>query len=122
MAQRKQTPDLLGEILTGEQPATQPRPKAQPRSQESPRKRSTKPATSRRRKPRRPKWEYLEVVFRDYRGYRPRLVNGDEQEGWKQAPVIHEYLNQLGEEGWELTGIGGRHNDEVPAYLKRPKA
>jgi hypothetical protein len=63
----------------------------------------------------------MEVVFRDYGGYRPRYVNGAEARGWKRAPVIHEYLNQLGEEGWELVGVGGRHNDEMPAYFKRPK-
>jgi hypothetical protein len=63
----------------------------------------------------------MEVVFRDYGGYRPRCVNGEEQEGWKGAPLMHEYLNQLGEEGWELAGVGSRHNDQMPAYLKRPK-
>ena len=120
MAQRKQTPDLLGEILAGEQSTAQSRPEPKPKA--PPRAKAAKPAPTRRRKPRVAKWEYLEVVFRDYRGYRPRLVNGEEQAGWKGAPLIHEYLNQLGEEGWELTGIGGRYNDEMPAYLKRPKA
>ena len=77
--------------------------------------------SSRPRRPRVPKWEYMEVVFRDYGGYRPRYVNGQEQDGWKRAPLIHEYLVQLGEEGWELAGVGSRHNDQMPAYLKRPK-
>jgi hypothetical protein len=63
----------------------------------------------------------MEVVFRDYGGYRPRYVNGEEQDRWKHAPLLHEYLNQLGEEGWELAGVGSRHNDQIPAYLKRPK-
>jgi hypothetical protein len=63
----------------------------------------------------------MEVVFRDYGGYRPRYVNGLEQEGWKRAPVIHEYLNQLGDEGWELVGVGGRHSNQMPTYFKRQK-
>jgi hypothetical protein len=49
-------------------------------------------------------------------------VNGEEQEDWKKQPVIHEYLNQLGEEGWELAGVGSRHKDQVPFYLKRRKS
>jgi hypothetical protein len=64
----------------------------------------------------------MEVVFRDYRGYRPRIVNGDELPGWKKAPVILHYLNQVGEQGWELVGVGGRHNDEMPAYFRRRKS
>jgi hypothetical protein len=64
----------------------------------------------------------MEVVFRDYGGLRPRFVNGEEQPDWKALPVIRDYLNQLGEDGWELAGIGSRHKDQVPTYLKRPKA
>jgi hypothetical protein len=61
----------------------------------------------------------MEVVFRDYGGYRPRYVNGQEEAGWKQAPLIHEYLNQLGRQGWELAGVGSRHNEQMPAFFKR---
>jgi hypothetical protein len=61
----------------------------------------------------------MEIVFRDYGGYRPRLVNGEEQMGWKDSPIIHEYLNQLGEEGWELVAVGSRNGEEMPAYFKR---
>jgi hypothetical protein len=120
MADRKQTPDVLSEILGGAAPepaaAPPPKPVAAPKR---------KPATRKPRQPSKPKqarWEYMEVVFRDYGGYRPRFVNGEEQSGWKRAPLIHEYLNQVGEEGWELVGVGGRHNDQMPAYFKRGKA
>jgi phosphoglycolate phosphatase-like HAD superfamily hydrolase len=63
----------------------------------------------------------MEVVFHDYRGYRPRTVNGQEQPGWKRLPLIHDYLNQLGEQGWELAGVSSRDNNEMPAYFKRLK-
>jgi hypothetical protein len=46
-------------------------------------------------------------------------VNGEEQSGWKKAPIIHEYLNQLGAQGWQLVGVGSRENYEMPAYFKR---
>jgi hypothetical protein len=118
MAPRKQTPDVLNEILGGEPAPAQPpapRPQAAPRSKRAP------AAASGRSPARKPAWEYMEVVFRDYGGYRPRCINGQEQPGWKRLPVIHEYLNELGEQGWELAGLGSRENCEMPAYFKRPK-
>ena len=119
MTSRKQTPDVLGEILGGEPSAPQPAPAPKPK-RASTRKPSTR-KTSRRSRAKRPQWEYMEVVFHDYGGYRPRFVNGEEIAGWKESPLIHEYLNQMGKEGWELAGVGSRHKNEMPAYLKRPK-
>lgn len=120
MAERKQTPDVLGEILGGEPSAPIPEPVPKPKP--APRRRSPTRTSSRKPKAKFEAWEYMEVVFRDYRGYRPRYVNGEEQKEWKKAPLIHEYLNRLGEQGWELAGTGSRHNQEMPAYLKRRKA
>jgi hypothetical protein len=120
MTDRKQTPDILGDILGGapgpSQPPPTPEPKPVPKPKLSPRK------SSRRARPRQQRWEYMEVVFYDYDGYRPRYVNRVEQTGWKKSPVIHEYLNLRGEEGWELVGVGSRHKRDMPAYFKRPKA
>lgn len=115
MASRKQTPDVLGEILGGEPAAPPPAPK-----QPAKRKPSTRQA-SRRSRAAQPRWEYMEIIYRDYGGYRARFVNGQEQRDWKGMPVIYEHLNELGEAGWELVGVGGRHNDEMPAYFKRRK-
>ncbi len=119
MANRKQTPDVLSEILGGE--PSVPEPKPVPKPKPAPKRRSPAKESGRQSRSRQPKWEYMEVIFRDYGGYRPRYVNGQEQRGWKQAPIIHEYLEQIGEEGWELVGVGGRDNREMPAYFKRRK-
>jgi hypothetical protein len=64
----------------------------------------------------------VEIVFRDYGGFRPRYVNGEEVKQWKWAPLIHEYLNHLGEQGWELVSVGRQHRGQMPVYLKRSKA
>jgi hypothetical protein len=124
MAKRKETPDVLSEILGGEPAVPAPAPADPPKAKpKAPAKRRT-PAkrSSRTAKPKRQAWEYQEVVFRDYDGFRPRYVNGEELADWKDGPHIHEYLNQLGAEGWELAGVGSKNNREMPAYLKRIKA
>jgi hypothetical protein len=118
MPPRRQTPDVLSEILGGEPapaPAPAPRPQAAPRPKRTPAEASSHPPA------RKLVWEYLEVVFRDYGGYRPRTVNGVEQPRWKRLPLIRDYLNQLGEEGWELAAVGSREDCEMPAYFKRPR-
>jgi hypothetical protein len=118
MAPRKETPDLLSEILGGEPAPALP---AVPQPKPAPRPKRPSAEAAGRSPARRPAWEYMEVVFRDYGGYRPRIINGRELPGWKRMPVIHEYLNLLGEQGWELAGVGSRDNREMPAYFKRLK-
>ncbi|NJN82726.1 MAG: DUF4177 domain-containing protein [Caldilineaceae bacterium] len=94
MATRKQTPDVLGNLLNEAAPdesaANQP---------VAPAKSASRPQSY------AVAWEYLEIIFRDSRGYRPRYVNRTELADWKELPVMHEYLNQLGAEGWELISI-----------------
>lgn len=125
MADRKQTPDILGEVLGGEPeaplPAPPPEPQPAAKPEAAPKRRAPARRSGQRRKAKPVRWEYLEILFRDYAGLRPRCANGEELAGWKELPVIHEYLNQLGEEGWELAGVGSRHKDQVPVYLKRHK-
>jgi len=155
MVSRKETPDVLGELLgsgttvprpvptaeadlatTGEgnaalvvdrEPgpgvAPEPQPAVAPAAEPRPvpkRKKSTRPA-GRQRQPKKVRWEYVEVVFCEHGGFRPRFINGQEVRNWKRTPPIHDYLNHLGEQGWELAGVGGRHRGQMPAYLKRLK-
>jgi hypothetical protein len=123
MASRKETPDVLGEILRGEPtaPSATPAAPAKPEPQAAPKRRAPAQRAKRPSKPKLQAWEVREVVFRDYGGYRPRYVNGEELDDWKNGPLIHDYLNQAGAEGWELAGVGSRENREMPVYLKRIK-
>ena len=111
MSSRKQeVPDILGELLGGPRPVAAPQPPAEP---------VAVPAAPAPAAP--VEWEYREVIFRDYRGWRARLVNGVEVGDWKSAPTLVEYLEQAGHEGWELVSMGDRHNNHKEAYFKRPK-
>jgi hypothetical protein len=97
MSSHNDMPDILGEILGGprESHTTPPMPDHVV------------------------EWEYREVVFRDYRGWRARVVNGVELGDWKTAPTIVEYLERVGREGWELVSMSDRHNNHKEAYFKR---
>jgi hypothetical protein len=70
------------------------------------------------------KWEYRLVSFQDYKGWRPRFINGSEIEGWTGGPLIHDYLAQMGEQGWELAAASSGERlygaaDRRQLYFKR---
>ena len=129
---RKETPDVLGEVLAGlgeppamAAPAAQPAPAARkPRSSRAPKE--TSPTAEPLAQPAPRGWDYLVVSFSDYRGWRPRYINGQEVRNWMHAPLIHDYLAQLGEDGWEMAGAGGGKalygsSDYYQAFFKRAK-
>lgn len=66
-------------------------------------------------------WEYREVIFRDYRGWRVRFIDGREPRDWKNGPTLLAYLEQAGKEGWELVSMSDPHHSQKEAYLKRAK-
>ena len=130
MNQRKETPDVLSEILGGEtsEPIADENVIGGPPPSEKP-KRVSKPrrsTTTRRRKTSKPKWDYKVVSLQEYRGWRPRFVDGVELKDWTEGPIMHEYISTLGDEGWELTTacagekLYGRL-DKYQLYFKRQK-
>lgn len=132
---RKETPDVLGEILSGAAPESAPA--SAPESPARPGVQAPRPrvrTTSLRRTPDRAEdattaphhWEYLVVSFGDYHGWRPRFVNGQEIKRWMDAPLIHQYLAELGDDGWELVGASSGKSmygtsDTHQLYFKRAK-
>lgn len=126
MSNRKQTPDILGEIL-GTEPATSPTPPTSERATTPAKpKRATKPRRTSPSKQKTAQWEYQVVSFQEYKGWRPRYVNGKELKNWMDGPLLHDYLTQMGEEGWELaTASSGERmyglSDRHQLFFKRPK-
>lgn len=131
MSERKETPDVLGNLFGagGEPAAPEAENRAAAVAPPSQKRSSRKPAQARPAPPAVPapapaapmQWEYREVVFREFRGWRPRYVDGRERWDWKEAPVILDYLQQAGADGWELVNVGEVHNYQKTAYFKRPK-
>jgi phosphoglycolate phosphatase-like HAD superfamily hydrolase len=146
MAERKQTPDILSEILAGgaASPPT-PSPRYAPQEELDPNQalakpkaaRKTAPKTTQARKTGTPtkdsravpepptQWEYRVVSFQEHHGWRPRFVDGVERRGWTTAPLLHETLADLAQEGWELvTATSGEAlygaGDKRQLYFRRP--
>ena len=53
------------------------------------------------------RWEYMFITEEDYK---PKSVNGRDLPNWKSGPHISDYLNTLGGQGWEATGLGVQGN------------
>jgi hypothetical protein len=137
MAERKQTPDVLADILGGEVAMPEPgAPLPAGRITELP----ARPAAPPRNRPQRdtpqaqpvaasapaPTWEYEIVSLQDAHGWRPRFVNGRELPSWMRGPSIHDYVNQRSEEGWELVAAASGQrlygtNDLHQLYFRRPR-
>ncbi|MGB3265614.1 MAG: hypothetical protein WBA89_16845 [Microcoleus sp.] len=70
------------------------------------------------------KWEYFFVDANMYPFGNKLIslyVNGEELRDWKQGS-LHLFVNQLGEDGWELVAM--RHDskyDQNSLIFKRPK-
>ncbi len=64
-----------------------------------------------------PKWEYMTVMLGlNGKGLTvPHQVNQQELPNWSKGPPIEVFLNQLGDQGWELFAVHGW------LYLRRPK-
>jgi hypothetical protein len=131
MTERKETPDILGAILSGSTSPGQssaPPPVAVPPAQPV----APPSAVHAGRAPRAPAarqtgWEYLIVSFHEQNGWHARFVNGHELENWQRGPQLHDVLDQLGADGWELINVVKSEPlygtmDRLQAFFKRVKA
>lgn len=133
MAERKQTPDVLAELLSADLPSvaapqmapTAPVDKAANKVTAKPQPpRELKPRPEPAAEPLPDMWEADVVTFQEHRGWRPRYVNGAEIPGWLTAPLLHDYVNLRGADGWELaasSNLGRFYGaaDGLQLYFKR---
>lgn len=128
MSERKETPDVLGEILGATLPPAESVivPFARPVSRRRPSPAAPAEPVPVAAEPDPPlpatQWEYLQVIFHDYDGWRPRSRNGEAIAGWKRGADMLTYLNELGGEGWELGGIAATDKGQIMAIFKRAKS
>jgi len=136
MSERKQTPDVLADILSGPATTSDPvSPLPVGRSTDLPPRRPVpRPA---RPKPEAGKalatpppapatWEYETVSCQEAHGWRPRFINGRELRNWMFGPLLHDYVNQRGAEGWELIAVASGQSmygtsDRYQIFLGRPR-
>ena len=60
-----------------------------------------------------------------YRGWRPRYEGGIERAGWMRGPLLHDYLEARGSEGWELVAASSGKamfgaTDDYQLFFRRP--
>ena len=138
MSERKQTPDVLADILSGPVSAPDPissaagRPDHRPSRRtsrctcESRQIRSRRLRSPRNQRPAPTSWAYETVSFQDAHGWRPRFINGRELRDWMSGPLLHDYVNQRGAEGWELAAAAAGQSmhgtsDRYQIFFRKPK-
>jgi hypothetical protein len=123
MTERKGTPDILGAILSG---ATTPDQSSAPQPVAAPLPVAQVARAPRASAHKQSHWEYLIVSFHEQNGWHARFVNGHELENWPHGPQLHDVLDQLGEDGWELINVVKSEAlygtmDRIQAFFKRPQ-
>jgi hypothetical protein len=125
MSERKQTPDVLADILGAPLPIGRitDLPERPPAARASQAKSDTTRAVE---KSTPATWEYETVSFQDAHGWRPRFVNGRELRDWMFGPLIHDYVNQRSADEWELAAVASGQSmygtsDRYQIYFRRPR-
>jgi hypothetical protein len=131
MSDRKQTPNVLADLLGGE-PAGAARLEAP----------MPLPASIAPSKPRRPRaakpvgpgapvrtaparWEHRIASFQQHKGWRLRYLDGVEQPGWASGPQLSETIAELAADGWQIAAVCSGEAlfgnlDKYQVYFKRP--
>ncbi len=78
------------------------------------------------------KWEYIFIVAgRANETWKAVIVNGKEIKDWKNSAPLYDYINKMGDEGWELVSMNYSpiftqtayvESDDYRLVMKRPKS
>jgi len=135
MSERKQTPDILSEILGGEAASPsagdieviRPQPAKPPAAPQRPaQSRRPAPAKSAASTPRSAKgWQLQVASFQERNGWRLRYVDGKEVAGWLSSPLLHEYIALQAAQGWQVAAACSGQPmfglaDKYQVFLQRP--
>jgi hypothetical protein len=68
------------------------------------------------------KWEFIEVTapMRDDAQSVRIYLNGEEVVAESKTSALYEYLNNLGQDGWEMVSFAFYPNKTAFYYFKRP--
>lgn len=133
MSERKNTPDILADLLTGAAPQAEvdfAAPTTAPR-RAAPRKPAAKPTEKPAAPPKAPHpsappaYDVQIVSFQEHNGWRMRFIDGHKVKNWTTAPTLSEYAACMSADGWHIAAaVHGPamwgHYDKYQIYFQRP--
>lgn len=133
MSDRKQTPDVLADLLGGEMsrdvsddfliPAAPARPRlpkhttpSEPQTIRAPRDVPARLLMC---------WEHRVASFQQHKGWRLRYLDGVQVQNWASGPRLHETIATLAADGWQVAGVCSGEAlfgllDKYQVFFKRP--
>ena len=130
MTSRKQTPDILADVLTNAAPEIDMSLTPQAASPSAARK-AAAPRPKRPAAPTEPQpasapktMQYQVVSFQEYHGWHARYIDGQEIRNWERSLLVHEYIAYMADEGWKLaSACSGQalygHADKYQLFFKK---
>ena len=127
MSDRKQTPNVLADLLGGnaagivDPGAARRAPRPKPAAA-----RTATPAGARKAGDKAPaRWEHCVASFQQHKGWRLRYLDGVEASNWASGPLLPEFIAAQAAEGWQMAAACSGEAlfgnlDKYQVYFKRP--
>jgi hypothetical protein len=135
MSERKQTPDILAEILgdeaahpaAGDLEIIRPQPAKPPAAPKrlAPSRRPASAKTAASAASSAKGWQLQLASFQEHNGWRLRYVDGKEVAGWLRGPLLFEYITLQAAKGWQVAAACSGQPmfglvDKYQVFLQRP--
>jgi hypothetical protein len=130
MSERKNTPDILADLLTGAAPQAEmdfaaPPPAARRSApRQAPAQKAAAPAPKAQRQATAQAYELQIVSFQEHNGWRMRFIDGREVKNWTTSPTLAEYAACMSADGWRIAAaVHGPamwgHYDKYQIYFQK---